>query len=104
MRSTRLLSVGALLVGTLVFPWSLSAQSAPVAALSAKAKAQIDSTRYVSIKELAEAYWLLVLTDETKVFEAVEALENYIKIEKDLLLKEKAQKNLQNLKSKLKIN
>ena len=68
------------------------------------AKAQIDSTRYVSIKELAEAYWLLVLTDETKVFEAVEALENYIKIEKDLLLKEKAQKNLQNLKSKLKIN
>ena len=67
-------------------------------------KAQMEITRYTSIKELAQGYRLLVLTDETKVYEAIEALENYIKIEKDPLLREKAQNHLQNIKSRFKIN
>jgi tetratricopeptide (TPR) repeat protein len=67
-------------------------------------KWQIESTRYVSTKELAQAYRLLALTDETRAREAIEALENYIRIEPDASLKATAQNRLQELKSRFKIN
>ena len=68
------------------------------------AKMQIESTRYVSTKELAQAFRLLVLTDESRTVEAIEAFENYIRIENDTALKANAQMNLRKLKSKLKTN
>lgn len=67
-------------------------------------KWQIESTRYVSTKELAQAYRLLALTDETRAREAIEAFENYIKIEPDASLKANAEKRLGELKSRLKMN
>lgn len=67
-------------------------------------KMLFEKNRYISVKELAECYKLLVLTDKTRIYEAIEAFENYIKIENDELLKQKAQENLKKLKSKFKIN
>ena len=67
-------------------------------------RVQVESTNYVSLRELAQAYRLLVLTDETRAAEAIEAFENYLKIETDPSLKAKAQENLQKIRSKFKIN
>ena len=64
----------------------------------------IEETRYESAKQLAECFRLLVLTDETRVYEAIQAFENYIKIEKDELLKYKAQEKLSKLNRKFKIS
>jgi hypothetical protein len=66
-------------------------------------KTLIEETRYESAKQLAECFRLLVLTDETRIYEAIEAFENYLKIEKDELLKERAQEKLKKLKAKYKI-
>lgn len=67
-------------------------------------RAQIELTRYVCAKELAQAFRLLVLTDETRIREAIEAFADYLRLETDPLLKEQAEKHLRNLKSKLKTN
>jgi hypothetical protein len=64
----------------------------------------IEQTRYETAKQLAECSRLLVLTDETRIYEAVEAFENYLKIEKDELLQAKAQEKLEKLKTKYKIS
>jgi len=66
-------------------------------------KLLFEKNRYISVKELAQCYILLVLTDKTRIYEAISAVENYIKIENDEILKQKAQKELKNLKSKFKI-
>lgn len=63
-----------------------------------------EKNRYISVKELAECYKLLVLTDKTRIYEAIEAFENYIKIENDELLKQKAREDLKKLKAQFKIN
>jgi tetratricopeptide (TPR) repeat protein len=68
------------------------------------ARVSFEQNRYISFKQLAECYRLLVLTDETRIYEAIEAFENYIKIESDNSLKQKAQEKLKALKSKYKIN
>jgi len=68
------------------------------------ARAMFEQTRHTSFKQLAECYRLLVLTDKTRIYEAIEAFENYIKIETDNSLKQKAQEKLKALKSKYKIN
>lgn len=64
----------------------------------------VEKTLYISFKELAECYKLFVLTDKTRIYEAIEAFENYIKIENDELLKQKAQADLKSFKSKFKID
>ena len=68
------------------------------------AKKLVETTRFNAIKGLTDAYRLLVLTDQTRIYEAVEAFENYIKIEMDKVQKQKAQETLKQLKSKFKIN
>jgi len=60
--------------------------------------------RYLAIAALAECYRLLVLTDETRVYEAITAFENYIKIEKDELKNQKWRENLKKLKAQFKID
>ncbi len=67
-------------------------------------KVTFEKTRFVSVKELMESYKLLVLTDETKIYEAIEAFENYIRLEPDELNKQKAQETLNKLKIQFKIN
>lgn len=66
-------------------------------------RASIDNNLYTAVKELAECYRLLTITDETRINEAIEAYENYIKIEKDESLKLRAKENLRKLKSQSKI-
>lgn len=62
-------------------------------------KISYEKSRFKTLAELAECYKLLVLTDKTKTFEAVEAFENYIKVETDAAKKEKAERELRKLKS-----
>jgi len=66
-------------------------------------KSLFEKNRYISVKELAECYRLLVLTDKTRIYEAIAAFESYIKIETDEILKQKVRKDLKTLKSKFKI-
>lgn len=66
-------------------------------------RALIDNTLYTARKELAESCRLLAITDETRVNEAIEAYENYIKIEKDESLKRKAEENLRKLRPRYKV-
>lgn len=60
--------------------------------------------RFTSIQLLPESYRLLVLTDQSKIYEAIEAYEQYINIEKDELNRQKAQTALRKLKNQYKIN
>ncbi len=69
-----------------------------------KLKATFEQNRFIAVKESVECYKLLVLTDKTRIYEAIQAFENYIRIEKDENLKQKAQDSLKELKSKFKIN
>jgi tetratricopeptide (TPR) repeat protein len=59
---------------------------------------------YLATKQMAECYRLLTLTDESRVYEAIEAFENYIGIEKDELLRQKAVDKLKELKKKYKVD
>ena len=67
-------------------------------------KQDMESSKYNTVKELAESYRLLVLTDKTKINEAVGALENYINIEQDLLRKQQAQEKLKKLKTQFNLH
>lgn len=63
-------------------------------------RASFEQYRFNTIKELAECYRLLVLTDKTKTGEAVKAFEDYISLETDELKKEKIVKELKNLQAR----
>jgi tetratricopeptide (TPR) repeat protein len=62
-------------------------------------KISYEKGRYKTALEMAECYRLLVLIDKSKAFEAVEAFENYLKIETDAAKKEKAERELIRLKT-----
>lgn len=62
-------------------------------------KEKIKSTKFIAIKELAECYQLLALTDGCEIPRAIKSLEYYISLEQDLLLKENAIKQLNKLKN-----
>lgn len=62
-------------------------------------KINFEKYRFNVVKELAESFRLLVLTDKNKISEAVEALENYVGIELDPIKKEKAVNDLNKLKT-----
>ena len=53
---------------------------------------------------LMESYQLLVLTDEARIYEAIEFFENYIKTETDESSRRRAEVKLKELKAKYKIN
>jgi tetratricopeptide (TPR) repeat protein len=62
-------------------------------------KNNFEKYRFNVVKELAESFRLLVLTDKNKMSEAVEALKNYVSIEIDPIKKEKAVNDLKKLKT-----
>ncbi len=55
--------------------------------------------KFNALKELAECYRLLALTDKTKINEAVKAFENYIEMETDNIKKDKAIVELNKLRA-----
>jgi tetratricopeptide (TPR) repeat protein len=61
-------------------------------------KENFEKYKFNIVKELAESFRLLVLTDKTRTSEAVDALENYVSIEIDLVKKERALNELNKLK------
>lgn len=63
-------------------------------------RASFDQYKFETIKELAECYRLLTLTDKTKTTEAIKAFEDYISIETNETNREKAVNELNKLKSK----
>lgn len=65
-------------------------------------KAFIENTLFTAIKELAESYRLLTITDPSRRNEAIEAYKNYIKIEKDETLRLRAEENLRKLQPRFK--
>lgn len=56
--------------------------------------------KFNTIKELAECYRLLVLTDKTKTGEAIKAFEDYISLETDELKKAQVSKELNKLQAR----
>jgi tetratricopeptide (TPR) repeat protein len=63
-------------------------------------RTSFEQYKFNTIKELAECYRLLVLTDKTKTDEAIKAFEDYISLETDEVKKEKVFKELNKLQAR----
>lgn len=61
-------------------------------------RASFEAYKYNTIKELAECYRLLVITDKTRNAEAINAFEEYIAVEPDEIEKERARQVLEKLR------
>lgn len=62
-------------------------------------KDSFEKYKFNTLKELAECYRLLVITDKTRINEAIKAYENYIEAETDNIKKDRAINDLKKLRA-----